>query len=163
MITATPPLATADRERIRAAVDADVSAQHAAAAEQADIDRAAILGDTQTVRLRDGTSQEVTLRVLSIRELPRYVALRFGDGDEVAALELVCGQAQGWGDTVVPVDQLRLLARANELNFPLALQWMQDQVAMLESSAAILGRAATSLPSRSGRPAPGSATSSASR
>ena len=141
-------------------VEAALFAAEQSAVDQEAVDRAAALGgEAHTVRLRDGTGVAVTLRVLGLRELPRYVEARFSAADEVAALEQVCGQPAGWGDTVHPADQLRLLRRANELNFPQALLWMQDQTAMLRQTAAILGRAA---PKTSGRPAPGSATSSGS-
>jgi hypothetical protein len=122
---------------------AQVAAELAAAAAQAEaerIDEAVLFsGEPHQVARRDGTAEEVRVRLVSVRELPRFLTLQ---DDEAAVLELVCDRPAGWADGLAPAAHFELIGRARALNFPLALRWTRSQVAMQEHLATgILGRA----------------------
>lgn len=132
-------------------------ADAASIAEGERIDQAVLFsGEPHTVALRDGTTCEVRVRVVCIRELPRFLALQ---DDEAALVEFVTGQPQGWADTLMPDAHFQLVGRARALNFPSALRWTLSQLAMQEwLTSGVIGRAT---PKASPRLAPESATSSA--
>lgn len=121
---------------VQAALEASAAAEASELEHRAAVDRAVMFsGEPHTARHLDGTLEEVRVRLLSVRQVGKFVSVWFGsatqDGDEHAALELACDRPAGWADTLDPRDVLRLLSRARALNFDLAAAWLTEQMEML--------------------------------
>lgn len=119
-----------------------VAAEQAAEAARqaaARVDSAVLFGgESHRVVMRDGADEAVVVRLVSVRELPRFVALQ---DDEPAVLEMVCDRPQGWADRLTPDAHFLLIDRARALNFPVALRWTASQVDMQRRLADVIERA----------------------
>jgi hypothetical protein len=138
-----------------------VVAQEREAAEQrAQVERqdqAALFGSSLLVHMRDGSELEVKVRLASVREMPDFFDMT---AKEAELIEWICGMPAGWADGLTPDSHFALVARIVDLNFPLALRWIENQLAILARMYPSLERKAGE--SRSPRPAPSPETSSAS-
>jgi len=141
------PAALVEQEKAQAARDAQVERQ----------DQAALFGAVLLAHMRDGTELEVKIRLVSVREMPAFFDMT---AREPELIEWVCGMPAGWADGLAPDSHFALMARIVDLNFPLALRWMESQLAMLARMYPSLQRKAGESPSP--KPAPGPGTSSAS-
>ena len=73
---------------------------------------------------RDGRREKVTLRVITVREIPKFLDLV---GDESALLEMLTGQETGWADPLTPESFDQLVSRGVALNNPIIESWMSRQ------------------------------------
>lgn len=78
-----------------------------------------------TVRLLDGTTEEVKIRQLPIRELTdKWARLQ---GNEAALVELYCNKEEGWADGILPDDHDQIIKTGRELNRPRFARWAEDR------------------------------------
>jgi hypothetical protein len=161
---------------VQAAEQAEAEARLA----QEQIDEAVLFrGVPIEARLRDGSTRRVRVRLLSISELATFLAQQ---DDEPAIIRLTCGapatEPRGvlgrlwrrarvwlfgppreWVHELTPDSHYEILGKARQINFRLALRWMESQEAQVRRTLDILRRAEGKA---SPSPAPASGISSAS-
>ena len=79
-------------------------------------------GVSVSLKKNDGSSENVTVRLLKIKEFPDY--LRLVD-DEEALAEFLCDKESGWTQTLSVEDILNICEKGHELNFKNACRWGQ--------------------------------------
>jgi hypothetical protein len=108
-----------------------------------------LLGDQRAVAsMRDGSTQNVTLRQLPIRAL-RTLADTLANGDEGAQIELFCGKPQGWSDNLTMDSAVALLQQGQALNEDFFVSWASRQQALAQR---LLARMSPLSPSPTGAP-----------
>lgn len=98
-------------------------------------------GQEHLARLRDGTRENVTVRLLAVREFDKWLATI---DDEAGRIELVTGKDKGWADGLTPDSHRDLLALAERLNESDFFGWLrrraERQERLLPGSSGELGR-----------------------
>jgi len=91
----------------------------------------------------EGTSEDVKVRQLPIRQMDRWAELA---GNEPALVELYCGKPEGWADTLVNEDYEMIVDLGDQLNRPIFDRWIARVQAgtgrFLETAGRIAGEAA---------------------
>lgn len=100
---------------------------------EAERDRQILLGGTQmSVSLRDGSAEEVTVRMLPIRDFPRYMELAKHLAQRA---ELLCGMWAGWADMLTDESLYAITDKGAELNDPRLAVWTERQAMAAEAEA----------------------------
>lgn len=81
-------------------------------------------GEEATALFRDGESEKVFVRQLSIREVEADDFIRTLY-DEPKFLELCCSKPEGWADGLTIDSHVELLKKAQGINHPIFLQWTE--------------------------------------
>ena len=87
-------------------------------------------GVSVSLKKNDGSSENVTVRLLKIKEFPDY--LRLVD-DEESLAEFLCGKESGWAQTLSVEDILNICEKGHELNFKNACRWGQRRANLNEA------------------------------
>ena len=102
-------------------------------------------GVPATAVKRDGSTEDIHLRILKISEYPRFAMLM---DDEARSIEMLCDRPPGWSDSLDPESHEVLVAKAEEINAAF-FRWSARRVARAErimpgASAALLNSRITS-------------------
>lgn len=90
-----------------------------------------------TVRTAGGGSEEVTLRLPSLRQIPAYMDIL---GDFPAQAEFLCGQEQGWADGIADDSVYEICDKGAELMRPRVTAWLDRQAASNENLRPVLDK-----------------------
>jgi len=94
-------------------------------------------GESATVTLQGGSTETVTVRLLTIKEFPDY--LRLVDDEERLA-EFICDKPEGWAETLTVDSLLDIAEKAHALNFKNACRWGQRRAQINEALLPIAAR-----------------------
>jgi hypothetical protein len=86
-------------------------------------------GEQHAAALRDGTSETVTVRLMTMRELQGYLN---GIDDISAFVELACAKPTGWADKLAPDSLFALDEAVRRLNDPILDRLIQRQVSAVQ-------------------------------
>lgn len=81
---------------------------------------------TLEVAHRDGSKEQVTVREMPIRKIPRLLELQ---DDEPALVEMYTGKDAAWVDGLTTASFEAIVEAGAELNFPIIERWMQRKAA----------------------------------
>lgn len=87
-------------------------------------------GRHATAHFRDGSTELVTVHMLTIRQLPQLVGLL---EDDAARLEFYLGKETGYADRLTLQSVQQLLATGEELNSDPFYKWVQRKMAVFEA------------------------------
>ena len=79
-------------------------------------------GQDMEVTLLTGATEAVKVKLLKISQFEAY--LRAVDNEPRAA-ELLCGQEEGWGDTLTADSLLNIVEVGHDINFTSVFRWAQ--------------------------------------
>lgn len=82
-------------------------------------------GEQLVAKLRDGTTETVTVRLMTMRELQGYIT---GIDDISAFVEMACKKPAGWADNLTPDSLFDLDEVTRRLNDPILDRLIQRQV-----------------------------------
>lgn len=99
-------------------------------------------GETRRVELASGGKETVTVKLLTIAELPRFFELL---EDETALAEFVTGKPEGWASGLTFDSLMDLVEAATNLNFPNALRWAERRAGLMEQLAPIAQKTTSSI------------------
>jgi hypothetical protein len=100
---------------------------------------AEVLGSHKVIVTRlDGTTQEVTVRALRMRDFPTYFDLRSSPDGFAGLAELLASQPSGWADQLEDASVYRICDVGEELNFSRAVGWKERQLNRLNNSQSLL-------------------------
>lgn len=89
-----------------------------------------LLGHTDlTVTLLDGSTEQVQVRQLPIREYPAYLAAQL---DEAAMVEMICAKPAGWADTLTHESIESIVTEGDRMNADFFGRWLQRRIARQE-------------------------------
>lgn len=97
-------------------------------------------GHNATVRMRDGTEEQVVVRQLPLSAMFRYSQVQ---DDDAAHLELLCDKPSGWGDTVAEDSVDDILRLGDEQNADFFGRWLRRRSARLTRISAMVQPAST--------------------
>ena len=86
-------------------------------------------GERYNAVMRDGTTETVTVRMMTIRELQGYIS---GIDDVSSFVEMACAKPTGWADTVFPDSLFALDEAARALNDPILDRLILRQVSAVQ-------------------------------
>lgn len=89
-------------------------------------------GRTMQARFTNGTTEDVFLRQVPIRQMPTYLATM---DDEPALLELVADKPKGWADGLTVESHAELITASEALNSDTFFAWLRRRVRRQESLA----------------------------
>ena len=82
-----------------------------------------------TVQKLDGSSQDVFVRLVPVREFPRLLGAM---EDEVELAEIFCAQPKGWADSLAPESLEAVVIRGDKLNDDFFSRWAKRRIARQE-------------------------------
>lgn len=80
-------------------------------------------GVDATVLLLNGTKEQVKVRQVPVRELPRLL-IATGNADEAAMAEVYCNKPTGWADTILPAEVERIVIEGDRINADFFARWL---------------------------------------
>jgi hypothetical protein len=86
-------------------------------------------GQQHSAVMRDGTTEAVTVRLMTLRELQGYIA---GIDDLSSFVEMACAKPKGWSDGVSPDSLFTLDEAARALNDPILDRLIRRQVSAVQ-------------------------------
>lgn len=100
-----------------------------------------ILGELNaTVRMQDGTEEQVVVRQLPLSAMFGYSQIQ---DDDAAHVELLCDKPSGWGDTVAEDSVDDILRLGDELNADFFGRWLRRRSARLTRISSMVQAAST--------------------
>lgn len=113
-------------------------------------------GTTLRVTHNDGTTSEILVRQLPVRDFERWLGVM---DDEPRVVELFTERPEGWGDTLTPVSLELVVMEGERVNRDFFERWLHRRLArkewlapLLARSAAVAGGLPTGLPNSPSNP-----------
>lgn len=94
-------------------------------------------GELISVNMRDGSTQGVVVRLMTMRELQGYMT---GLDDISGFIELACAKPKGWADELAPQSVFDVDEAARRLNDPTLDRLIQRQVSAVQMMKPMLAR-----------------------
>jgi non-ribosomal peptide synthetase component F len=107
-------------------------------------------GTSLSVDHSDGTTSEILVRQLPVRDFERWLGVM---DDEPRVVELFAERPEGWGDTLTPASLELVVTEGERVNRDFFERWLQRRLArkewlapLLARNAAVAGSLPTGLP-----------------